>query len=265
MKKLCRDLLNRTGLYRWLRYSPIYDSVAWLWRSPYAELIANDRIFFKQLFNGHRVRMVFDVGANEGDKANVFKESADRVVCVEADPAMAATLQFRFGRRKSIVIENVAVGGSAGRARMFRKKVSAFNTLSEKWSESAGQIGVSDKDVIDVPVTTLDLLIAAYGVPDYIKIDVEGYELPVIEGLNHPVQILSFEANVPAFMPETRSIVAKLLAQQPDLLFNFRNTDRPTFSLSRAVPSEALFAKLTELGNATCDIFAFSSAPPCES
>jgi hypothetical protein len=42
-------------------------------------------------------------------------------------------------------------------------------------------------------MTTLDALIAAHGVPAFIKIDVEGFEGEVLAGLTQPVRALSFE------------------------------------------------------------------------
>jgi hypothetical protein len=44
-----------------------------------------------------------------------------------------------------------------------------------------------------VPMTTLDALIAAHGVPAFIKIDVEGFEEEVLAGLTRSVRALSFE------------------------------------------------------------------------
>jgi hypothetical protein len=46
---------------------------------------------------------------------------------------------------------------------------------------------------IEVPVVTLDALIAQHGEPAFVKIDVEGYEPQVLRGLTRPVQALSFE------------------------------------------------------------------------
>jgi hypothetical protein len=47
--------------------------------------------------------------------------------------------------------------------------------------------------VTEVPVTTLDALIAAHGVPAFVKIDVEGMEDAVLSGLSRAVSALSFE------------------------------------------------------------------------
>ena len=48
-----------------------------------------------------------------------------------------------------------------------------------------------------VSLTTLDNLIEKYGTPAFIKIDVEGFEYQVIQGLSKPISMISLE-----FVPE---------------------------------------------------------------
>jgi hypothetical protein len=47
----------------------------------------------------------------------------------------------------------------------------------------------------EVQMYTLDKLIELYGLPDFCKIDVEGYESSVFEGLSKKIPLISFEYN----------------------------------------------------------------------
>ena len=61
-----------------------------------------------------------------------------------------------------------------------------------------------------VKSTTLDNLVKEFGIPDYIKLDIEGGELNAFIGLNQPINILSFETTLPIFHDETIKILHKI-------------------------------------------------------
>jgi hypothetical protein len=45
-------------------------------------------------------------------------------------------------------------------------------------------------------MTTLDALVAEFGIPVFCKVDVEGYEMEVLRGLSSPIPVVSYEFTV---------------------------------------------------------------------
>src|SRR5262249_28639699 len=68
---------------------------------------------------------------------------------------------------------------------------------------------------IEVPATSLDALIARYGTPAFAKIDVEGFEDIVLEGLKRPSEALAF-----ALSTIQREVAYRCL-ERLDLLGNY--------------------------------------------
>jgi FkbM family methyltransferase len=142
--------------------------------------------------------LVFDIGSHVGDRVAAFRRLGARVVAVEPQPALARTLRLLFGRDKAVTVVESAAGGAAGTVAL---KLNLDNpmvsTASEDFiSASRGAPGWEGQQwtrTVDVPVTTLDALIARFGAPRFIKIDVEGYEAEVLAGLSAPRPALSFE------------------------------------------------------------------------
>jgi FkbM family methyltransferase len=142
--------------------------------------------------------LVFDIGAHVGDRIAAFRRLGARVVAVEPQPALLMTLRWLYGRDNNVVIAATAVGRDSGTVAM---KINVDNptvsTVSEAFVEAARGAAGWEEQIwersIEVPVTTLDALIAAHGRPAFIKIDVEGYEEEALVGLTQPVAALSFE------------------------------------------------------------------------
>ena len=142
--------------------------------------------------------LVFDIGAHVGDRIAVFRRLGARVVAVEPQPALVRTLKLIYGRDRAVAIEPVAVGRGSG---MLELSLNVDNptvsTASDAFRRAAagapGWEGQAWTRTIRVPATTLDALVARYGVPAFIKIDVEGFEAEALAGLTRPSPALSFE------------------------------------------------------------------------
>ena len=167
-----------------------------------------------RIYYGHRARsramdalyaqfiapgdLVFDIGAHVGDRIAAFRRLGARVVAVEPQPALYRTLSLLFGRFTSVTLIASAIGRAAGAGQMMVNVDNpTISTLSKDFitasRTAAGWEGEVWQRSIEVPVTTLDALIDAHGLPAFIKLDIEGFEAEALAGLSHPVAALSFE------------------------------------------------------------------------
>lgn len=142
--------------------------------------------------------LVFDIGAHVGDRVAAFRRLGARVVAVEPQPALVRTLRLLYGRDADVTIAATALGRSEGtvelRLNVDNPTVSTASAAFVQAADGApGWEGQAWTRAIAVPVTTLDALIARHGTPAFVKIDVEGFEAEVLDGLTQPVPALSFE------------------------------------------------------------------------
>jgi FkbM family methyltransferase len=147
--------------------------------------------------------LAFDIGAHVGSRVRAWRRLGARVVAVEPQPDCLRVLRLLYGRDHDVTIVPHAVGATTGRARLSVSTATpTVSSMSSSWIEAVSTdrrfARVHWDRTIEVEVTTLDELVAAYGEPTFCKIDVEGFEVEVLEGLTRPVPALSFEYLPPA-------------------------------------------------------------------
>ena len=142
--------------------------------------------------------LVFDIGAHVGDRVFSFRRLGARVIAVEPQPLLFSALHHLHGRDPLVEIIDRAVGADAGIRELFVNTANpTVSTLSKDFIHQAeGAVGWEGQvwdTHMPIEIVTLDGLIARYGVPAFIKIDVEGFEHAVLTGLSRPIRALSFE------------------------------------------------------------------------
>lgn len=253
-QKVLSELKN-TGLYSRLKNSYVRDLY---WKISNRECIdtrTRQVEFYRNLLDGFRAGdLVFDVGANVGEKTDVFVRLGARVVAVEPDEHNQEILRGKFLRYrlrpKPVWIVGNAVSDKVSVETMWIDGPgSALNTLSQKWVDALRV----DRDRFDrnvdalefaekrtVQTTTIEHLTAQHGVPFFVKIDVEGHELSVLKGLQCAVPYLSFEVNLPEFRQEGLQCLEVLGSLSPAGKFNYTADCSRGLLLEQWVDSQAL-------------------------
>ena len=142
--------------------------------------------------------LAFDVGAHVGDRIASFRRLGARVIAVEPQPALARTLKLLYGRDSAVTIERLAIGSHLGRLELkLNLNNPTVSTTSESFIAASANAPGWQREKwtqrIEVEAITLDALILRHGMPDFIKLDVEGSEAEALSGLSRPPRALSFE------------------------------------------------------------------------
>ena len=142
--------------------------------------------------------VAFDIGSHVGDRIASFRRLGATVVALEPQEGPAGVIGRIFGGDTGVMLVRAACAASEGkltfRINSLNPTVSTASADFVKAADGAGgwEGQTWDREV-EVPSTTLDVLIARHGVPAFVKIDVEGFEDTVLAGLTKPVPALSFE------------------------------------------------------------------------
>ncbi len=142
--------------------------------------------------------LCFDIGAHVGSRIRAWRRLEARVVAVEPQPSCIRILRRWYGRDRAVRLVTQAVGAAPGELEMrICRRSPGVTTMSPTWAarvKSRQNFAQVRWDAsCRVTVTTLDALVERFGEPVFCKIDVEGFELDVLQGLSRPIRALSFE------------------------------------------------------------------------
>src|SRR5262245_25238233 len=200
--------------------------------------------------------LIFDVGANAGNKAELFLRDGARVVCIEPQPACVDALLGKFGSNPKVTIINKGLADKPGVLNFsICTEATTISTFNDQWKTGRFANYKWDK-VIPVEVTTLDDMIKAHGRPRYCKIDVEGFEVSVVKGLTQPVPFLSFEFTR-EFIDNARTCVSHLQGIGYKK-FSFTLGENPNMASENWLDADGLFQRIRSIKDSDLwgDIYA---------
>lgn len=185
-------------LKNYLRGSKLYE---WYWiRKQVRHVSQTDEgdIIRRNLYESlvPRGSLCFDIGANIGMIAKLLLSMDARVVACEPQRRCIEVLKRTLGSNPKFHLIEAAVGATQGKADFYQSINHYISSMNPQWIDAMKSSVKKDAEWTKpskVDVVDLKSLLKQFGVPYFIKIDVEGFEWEVIRGLDRPVNLLSFE------------------------------------------------------------------------
>lgn len=129
--------------------------------------------------------LIFDIGGNIGQYALRFSETTGnegKIISFEPDLKSFAFLQFNININfcQNVICQNIGLADKPSEMEFFRD------------TETGGRTGAFEKKFVQsnfkgftniVKVDTFDNMMSVHGTPDFVKIDVEGFEFVILKNI----------------------------------------------------------------------------------
>jgi FkbM family methyltransferase len=142
------------------------------------------------------MNLIFDIGAHLGSTVKIFtKKKAGRIIAFEPNPLLVDNLREVF-KNNNVTVDTRGLSNEIGTKIFNVSYADSLSTFSQDWIHNSRFSDTITWDTqVEVETTTLDNVIEEYGIPDYVKIDVEGYEYEVLSSLTKflPDTLFAFE------------------------------------------------------------------------
>ena len=127
-------------------------------------------------------KVIYDIGANNGDDVLYYLEKADRVIAVEANPSLCDIIRDRFSREIKegrLVVENCVLTPDRDGELVTFYMHKTHHVLSQFTKPKQQE----KFDKMELPCKSVRRILQDYGTPFYFKIDVEGYDYFILKAL----------------------------------------------------------------------------------
>ncbi len=223
------------------------DLIIHYWNSRKKEKKAHNHLllqFYSSILKKNS--LCFDVGANLGDYSATFAKLGATSIAIEPQAYCYAFLSKRFSNHPKITVIKKGLSETEGIKELYVSDSHTISSMSPQWikevKKSKRFAEHEWNKVKQVEVTTLDTLIQEFGVPDYCKIDVEGYEYEVLKGLSQSIKLISVEYTTE--YQENTFLLIQHLKKLGEIEFNFYTGKPEGFELPTWCNEEEIISYL---------------------
>lgn len=219
------NLFRNSYVFAYFRYKKFYEDPFWRLAQQQPELFSGGDIL--------------DIGANIGYTASIFASAIDsgsKVFAFEPDRLTYSVLHDvvqRKGLVETVETINAAVGNFDGEIKFWHnnKHPADHRVATEQFREHSP----ADAVYSTIPLTSIDTFVANRGLQkiSFIKIDVQGYELAVCEGMENT---LGSFPNLCVCLEYCPKVIKELGFEASTLLEFFRIRGYHTYGLTGAYP-----------------------------
>jgi FkbM family methyltransferase len=151
--------------------------------------------------------MFFDIGANIGNWALENINNCDKIISIEASPVTFNKLINNCNNNKITLLNYAVCNNSRNDIIFYQAQWDVLSTINKSWLTSeTSRFYKHPYTEITCKTIGIDNLIETYGLPELIKIDVEGGEYECISSLTQKIDLLCFE-----WASETNEITIKCI------------------------------------------------------
>lgn len=134
-----------------------------------------------------RDNLIIDAGAHVGQDTAYYIAKGFDVVAIEANPELAEQLGDRFAADVAagrLRILNTAVAPTSGTQRLaVADEITIWSSLSPALVSRNEAVGTRYR-YVDVPAISFEEVLQDVGVPYYLKVDIEGFDMLCVKGLH---------------------------------------------------------------------------------
>ncbi|MBP8235738.1 MAG: FkbM family methyltransferase [Rhizorhabdus sp.] len=131
--------------------------------------------------------LIYDVGMHKGEDTEYYLAKGFRVVAFEANPALIAAARQRFAAEladgRLVIVEGaISDDTSSDTVTFYQSSMSVWGTVCDSFEARAHERG-QPSNRLTVPRVDFAEALQRYGVPYYLKIDIEGMDLACLKAM----------------------------------------------------------------------------------